>query len=68
MEKDVMTETFSILDKLLMDDRVWSDTDSLINEVLNRLSTPLSIDELIILMETADTQIKAKKINVKKFV
>lgn len=64
-----IVEALSLLDQYLLDEsRVWQDADHIVAEILNNISKPLSIDELIKLTEEAKLQLSAKKISLKGFL
>ena len=69
MNNTGIVEALALLDKYLLDEsRVWQDTDHIVAEILNNISKPLSIDELIKLTEEAKSQLSAKKISLKGFL
>lgn len=69
MNNTGIVEALALLDKYLLDEsRVWQDADHIVAEILNNISKPLSIDELIKLTEEAKSQLSAKKINLKGFL
>lgn len=69
MNNTGIVEALALLDKYLLDEnRVWQDADHIVAEILNNISKPLSIDELIKLTEEAKLQLSAKKISLKGFL